>query len=63
MVRQTNTCLTLFTLYKEFILISNWLCTLCLDNHDQSETALCSSVRIIPALTAYLLPPCPFTFR
>lgn len=29
---------------------------LCLDNHDQSETALCSSARTIPALTAYLLP-------
>lgn len=63
MVRQTNTFLTLFTLYKEFILISNWLCTLCLDNHDQLETALCSSLRIIPALTAYLLPPWTFTFR
>lgn len=46
--------LTLFTLYTEFTL-SNWLCLLCLDNHVQSETALCSSLSTIPALPAYLL--------
>jgi len=45
-----------FTLYTQFILTYNLLCTLCLDNHDQSETTLCSSVRTIPALIAYLLP-------
>lgn len=59
--RKKERNLTLFTLYTEFTL-SNWLCLLCLDNHVQSETALCSIAEHNTSSPS-LSPPCPFTFR